>query len=223
MRDLGRVGTFGVGASEPTGLAGLAAPWVARASRAFQILAVLVLPGLFVSYAHGNVEINDFSVYYTAARAVLEGADPYALEGPSGRPFLYPPAFAVLLIPLAVLPHAAAAVLWTALSFAAVLGSLWLCLDLLGVARGAAAWTVGGFTLLCSGRMLDSEFGNGQANHWVLLGIAASVWLVARRRAGLGGFALAFSLIKGSRSNFESRFTPRGASGVPAPASRRGS
>jgi len=195
MREPGRLETFGARASSLTAPGALAAPWVARASRGFQILAVLLLPGLLVSYAHENVEINDFSVYYTAARAVLEGADPYAVEGPSGRPFVYPPGFAVLLVPLAALPHAAAAVVWTALGFAAVLGSLWLCLDMLGVARGAAAWTVGGFTLLCSGRMLDSEFGNGQANHWVLLGIVASVWFVARRRAALGGFALAFAIV----------------------------
>jgi hypothetical protein len=195
MPEPGHVGTFSVKSSEATALGALTTPWVARASRVSKILAMLVLPGLFVTYAHGNVEINDFSVYYTAARAVLEGIDPYSVKGPSGRPFVYPPGFAVLLVPLAALPHAAAAVLWTALGFAAVLGSLWLCLDLLGVARGAAAWTVGGFTLLCSARMLDSELGNGQADHWVLLGITASIWLVARRRAALGGFALAFAIV----------------------------
>jgi hypothetical protein len=165
------------------------------AGRSFQILAVLLLPGAFIRYAHGNLELNDFSVYYTAAHAVLEGLDPYATRGPNGRPYLYPPGFAVLLAPLAALPYPAAAVLWTVLGFAAVLTSLCLCLDLLGVARGATAWTLGGFTLLCSGRMLDGELGNGQANFWVLLGIAASVWLVARRRAALGGFALALAIV----------------------------
>ncbi len=165
------------------------------ASLGFKILAVLLLPGAFIRYAHGNLELNDFSVYYTAAHAVLEGLDPYATRGPSGRPYIYPPGFAVLLAPLAALPYPVAAVLWTVLGFAAVLTSLWLCLDLLGVARGATAWILGGFTLVCSGRMLDGELGNGQANYWVLLGIAASVWLVARRRAALGGFALAFAIV----------------------------
>ena len=165
------------------------------ASRGFQILAVLLLPGAFVHYAQGNLQFNDFSVYYTAAHAVIEGLDPYATRGPTGRPYIYPPGFAVLLAPFAALPYSAAAVLWTALGFAAVLASLWLCLDLLGVARGATAWTLGGFTLVCSGRVLDGELGNGQANSWVLLGIAASVWLVARRRAALGGFALAFAIV----------------------------
>ncbi len=171
------------------------APWVRRAGRLFQILAVLLLPGLFIRYAHGNIEINDFSVYYTAARAVLEGVDPYLLEGPNGRPFVYPPGFAVLIAPLACLPFAVAATLWTALGFTAVFASLWFCLDLLGVSRGASAWAVGGLTLVCSGRMLDSELGNGQANHWVLLGIAASAWLVARGRATLAGFALAIAIV----------------------------
>jgi hypothetical protein len=168
------------GARAAPWIALLATPWIAHANRAFQILGVLVLPGLLFKYAHGNVEINDFSVYYTAARAVLEGVDPYAIEGPTGRPFVYPPGFAVLLLPLALLPFPLAAVLWSVLSLAAIFASVWLCLDLLGVARGPAAWTLGGFTLVCSGRMLDSELGNGQANHWVLLGIVASVWCVAR-------------------------------------------
>ena len=166
-----------------------------RAGRAFQILALLLLPGLFFQYARGNLEINDFSIYYTAGRAALDGVDPYSIEGPSRRAYVYPPGFAVLVAPLAALPFAVAAVLWTALGFAVVLASLWLCLDLLGISRGPAAWTVGGLALLCSGRMLDSEFGNGQANHWVLLGLAAFAWLSARGRSALGGVALSVAIV----------------------------
>jgi len=172
-----------------------AAAWLKRAGRAFQILALLLLPGLFVRYAHGNLEVNDFSIYYTAARAFLDGVDPYSVEGPSGRSYVYPPGFAALVAPLALLPFPVAAVLWTALGFSAVLVSLWLCLDLLGLSRGPAAWTVGGLALVCSGRMLDSELGNGQANHWVLLGLAACAWLLARGRPALGGVALSLAIL----------------------------
>ncbi len=179
----------------PAPLSARETAWLKRAGRVFQILALLLLPGLFVRYAHGNLEANDFSVYYTAARAVLDGVDPFSVEGASGRPFVYPPGFAVLLIPLAALPFPVAAVLWTALGFAAVLASLWLCLDLLGLSRGPAAWTVGGLALLCSGRMLDSELGNGQANHWVLLGLAACAWLLARGRPALGGAVLSLAIV----------------------------
>jgi hypothetical protein len=168
--------------------------WLKRAARGFQLLALLLLPGLFLRYAHGNLEGNDFSVYYTAARAVLGGVDPYSVEGAGGRPFVYPPGFAVLLSPLGALPFSVAAVLWTALSFAAVFASLWLCFDLLGL-RGPAAWTAGGLALICSGRMLDSELGNGQANHWVLLGLAACAWLLARGRPALGGAALSLAIV----------------------------
>jgi alpha-1,2-mannosyltransferase len=166
-----------------------------RAARAFQILSLLLLPGLFVGYAKGNLEINDFSIYYTAGSAALDGVDPYSVEGPSGRSYVYPPGFAALVAPLALLPFPIAAVLWTALGLAAVLASLWLCLDLLGLSRGPVAWTVGGLALVCSGRMLDSELGNGQANHWVLLGIAACAWLTARGRPMLGGVALSLAIV----------------------------
>jgi hypothetical protein len=169
--------------------------WLKRSALVCQILALLVLPGLFVRYARANLLINDFSIYYTAARAVLDGVDPYSVEGPSGRAFVYPMGFAVLVSPLALLPFPVATVLWTALGFAAVGLSLWLCLDLLGLARGPAAWTVGGLALVCSGRMLDSELANGQANHWILLGIASFAWLSARGRAALGGFALSVAIV----------------------------
>jgi hypothetical protein len=166
--------------------------WLKRAARGFKLLALLLLPGLFLRYAHGNLEGNDFSVYYFAARAVFDGVDPYSATG--GRPFVYPPGFAVLVSPLGALPFSVAAVLWTALSFAAVFTSLWLCLDLLGL-RGPAAWTAGGLALVCSGRMLDSELGNGQANHWVLLGLAACAWLLARGRPALAGAALSLAIV----------------------------
>ncbi|HEY8156969.1 MAG TPA: glycosyltransferase family 87 protein [Myxococcota bacterium] len=172
-----------------------AAAWLKRAARAFQLLSLLLLPGLFVSYAYGNLQINDFSIYYTAARAAQGGVDPYSVEGPSQRSYVYPPGFAALVAPLALLPFPVAAVLWTALGLAAVLTSLWLCLDLLGISRGPVAWTVGGLALLCSGRMLDSELGNGQANHWVLLGLAACAWLLARGRPALGGLALSLAIV----------------------------
>jgi hypothetical protein len=182
-------------AASDAGLPVREAAWLRRAARAFQILALLLLPALFVQHARGNLEVNDFSVYYTAARATLDGIDPYSIEGETGRPFVYPPGFAALIAPLAILPYPAAAVLWTALGFGAVLASLWLCLDLLGIARGPIAWTVGGLALVCSGRMLDSEFGNGQANHWVLLGLAAFAWLSARGRPILGGVALSLAIV----------------------------
>jgi hypothetical protein len=43
--------------------------------------------------------------------------------------------------------------------------------------------------------MLDSELGNGQANHWVLLGLAACAWLLARGRPALGGAALSLAIV----------------------------
>jgi hypothetical protein len=172
------------------------ARWLARAGRGFRILGFLLLPGLLAHYAAGNLAHNDFSVYYTAARDVVAGgAGLYSDQGPHARTYRYAPGFAVLVAPLAALPYSVAAVLWAAASLAAIVASLWLCLDLLGIARGPVAWTVGGLTLIASGRVLDSELGNGQANHWVLLGTAGATWLLARGRASLGGFVLSLAIL----------------------------
>jgi hypothetical protein len=172
-----------------------APPWVSRAAQASRIAVLLLLPGLLIRAALGNVDVNDFSIYYHAGRAVLDGADVYTSEGPTGRGYVYPVGFAVLVSPLATLPYEFAAVLWAMLSFAAVFASLWFCLDLLGLSRGAAAWTIGALSLVCAGRTLDSELGNGQANHWVLLGVSACAWLAARGRAQLAGGVLSLAIV----------------------------
>lgn len=64
---------------------------------------------------------GDFVHYYHAARAVLRGEDIYAA---GIRWYIYPPLFAVLLSPLALLPFGVAAAAWTVLNAAFVLASL---------------------------------------------------------------------------------------------------
>src|SRR5215813_2252777 len=55
---------------------------------------------------------NDFNVYYFAAREMTDGRDPYQQSLGEWVAYLYPPLFAELLIPVALLPLPVAAYVW---------------------------------------------------------------------------------------------------------------
>jgi len=135
---------------------------------------------------------NDFTIYYEAGRAMLEGRDPLEVSR-----FVYPPAAALVFAPFALLPYAAAAVLWQLVSFAA----------LVLAAREAARWAAGagrapgasaraGPTVLlwaptaCVLRLVDSNFANGQVNVVTLLLVVVALRAHGRGRDGLAGSIL---------------------------------
>jgi hypothetical protein len=137
---------------------------------------------------------SDFRIYWEAGRAAIEGRDPCAVAG-----FIYLPAFAVLVIPFAALPFAAAVVAWQATSLAATLFAAAKCARI-AVRDGLAgppwlAWA----SLLCVARLADSNLGNGQVNAIVfavlLLGVGA--WIEGRGgRAGAWiGLATAIKVV----------------------------
>lgn len=153
-------------------------------------IALLAVCAVTARYAGKAMRGNDFGAYYAAGQAVLSGEDIYAVASPKGREYLYPPTLAVLVAPLALFPERAATPLWTLLSIAAIGGSLALCARAVG-ARGREAWWVALLSLLCVFRPIDSELGNGQANHLVVLCLALMVWLFAGGKKLRAGLALA--------------------------------
>src|ERR1035437_8362856 len=69
----------------------------------------------------GHGEVGDFGAYYVAAQALCRHGDPYLF---SVKPYIYPPLFATLCMPLASLPMTTAAALYVPVMVAAVLLSL---------------------------------------------------------------------------------------------------
>jgi len=93
----------------------------------------LVLVLSFVLGAIGHHFAFDFRTFWEAGRLVMHGHSPYpsasfvAHHHPAHGDyeyFVYPAPFAVGVLPLALLPFAAAATIWTAFLLACVLGSL---------------------------------------------------------------------------------------------------
>lgn len=74
----------------------------------------------------GPDALSDLGVYLGAARSLLAGGSPYAFVAPNGDAFVYPPAAGLALLPLALVPDAAARVLWTLLQCAQVVVLAWV-------------------------------------------------------------------------------------------------
>jgi cell division protein FtsW (lipid II flippase) len=68
----------------------------------------------------GNLEVHrtDFTVFTEAGAAFFDGRDPYRVTNPRGWFYLYPPLFALLVSPLALLDSQSQVVVWYALSVA---------------------------------------------------------------------------------------------------------
>lgn len=85
-------------------------------------VAMLVLP----DFERDEVEEwSDIDVYLDAAEAVREGESPYVLdEWDDSMVYFYHPAFALICVPLTVLPFRLLSLLWVAAQVAAYLGAL---------------------------------------------------------------------------------------------------
>lgn len=88
----------------------------------FAIAFVALVAGGFDAYQRVDRMAPDWTVYWTASRAVLSSSNPYAVVSPRGDRYIYPPFLAVALMPLAALPAAPALAIWYALNALAVAG-----------------------------------------------------------------------------------------------------
>ncbi|HET9872469.1 MAG TPA: glycosyltransferase 87 family protein [Propionibacteriaceae bacterium] len=103
----------------------------ARMLAAAAICALPIVVGLFVAattFRGGSIVpwrpvMVDLDVYRQAGRALLQGGDIYALQGP--LPFLYPPFAALLAVPLALMAAAAVQILWTIAGVLAILAVMY--------------------------------------------------------------------------------------------------
>jgi hypothetical protein len=157
-------------------------------------LALAVVPSLAVVR-------NDFPIYYVAARAVLDGRDTDRIyertfwERESARTGLptvgtfqpVPPANALLLLPVAWLPPAAAKLAWSVLLAAALAAAL---LVLARVLAGASPWLLA-LGLLVQTASLRNAIAFGQPYPLLLLLLALALFAWTRGRDTAAGLLLA--------------------------------
>lgn len=66
----------------------------------------------------GETDAGDFGIYYPALKAVLQGNNMYGYATGEGSVFKYPPYFGIIFSPLALLPFAKAAFIWSVINSA---------------------------------------------------------------------------------------------------------
>jgi hypothetical protein len=170
----------------------------------------LLMPLLLCSLAippvhHANDKVNDFAYYWTAARQILSGSNPYAprtmpvlepaASGAHTEPLIlrYPPWIAPLIAPFGLMTFYTAQRLWLVLGLMAVLLSarwLWSIYS----SEGQSAWLVWAATALFS--PVSVVLVIGQIGPLVLLGIAGFLHFEEHERPVLAGACLFLASLK---------------------------
>lgn len=170
------------------------------------IIAVLVVVVVvFAAFQIGRcTRHGDTRFFFAAGEAVLTGGDPY-VDSVVGGGYLYPPFFAVLMVPFHLMPRLLAETLWFALNFASLvllfavslylleapaepLGR-WLRRKLGRLTEGRLSWVIVGTAVLSARYWMDNiGYGHINAVLWALS--LLGVYFALRRRWAGGGALL---------------------------------
>jgi hypothetical protein len=81
--------------------------------------------------AWDSIQRTDYSVYIAAGQAVIDHTDIYKAQNVRGWRYVYPPPFAILMVPLAHLPAAIGSFIWFLLEVGAIAASSFMSVALL--------------------------------------------------------------------------------------------
>jgi Glycosyltransferase family 87 len=95
------------------------------------LVTVVVLGVLMVHRAAFSTKLNsDFTTYRAAGLAVLNGHNIYKVQNSRRWPYVYPPPFAILMTPFAMMSAFTASIIWYALSVILVVSSVQMCVTM---------------------------------------------------------------------------------------------
>jgi hypothetical protein len=169
----------------------------ARTERASRRLRVLIIAGIVALAAAVFVlriarTMPDFEVYWRAgARAAA--AEPLYREADGHYQFKYLPGFAVLAIPVSLVPLAAAKAIWFSLSLAALFLLLRLSVRVVPEQRKAASALVL-VTLVVLGKFFAHELALGQVNLLFALVATGAILALKINRDTLAGALVALAI-----------------------------
>jgi hypothetical protein len=172
---------------------------VARRARAESVtgrlaVAAVLLAALVALFASRiAAKMPDFEVYWRAgSRAAI--AEPLYREEDEHFQLKYLPAFAVLAIPLAMLPLTVAKAVWFGITAGLIPVLLGLSVALLP-ARRRPPWLLAVLTLVLMAKFYGHELVLGQVNVLFAVSVIAAVLLVANERQGPAGGLFALAVI----------------------------
>ncbi len=146
------------------------------------------------SVAWNDVERTDYTVYSAAGQAVLDGTNIYDAHNIRGWFYVYPPPFAILMIPFAKLSLAWGSGLWYVLSLLALAHATIMAVRLAREIVPDVAidqWTLYEVPLFIASPWLVSGLIRCQASGYMIWLMMAAIYLCWRGRTTLGGVSLA--------------------------------
>jgi hypothetical protein len=183
----------------------------ARTARLLKIIAVALLllfawislyrcgPYHTASGAQWGSAINrsDFSVYRLVGQAVLDHTDIYVLRNDRGWAYVYPPAFAVAMIPFAWIPMPVGVFIWYALSAAFTIWIAVMCYRYVSPELTTARQRLiaGAAPMALLAVWYGTGFARSQASVLMACLITAAVYFESRGRTIAGGAALAGAVL----------------------------
>lgn len=148
----------------------------------------------------GRLERTDYTVYSAVGQAVLDGTDIYQAHNQRGWFYVYPPPFAILMVPFAKLSIAWGVAVW----FLLTMGALASALDMsCRLARGAAPplrgpndlWSLAEWPVFVASPWLFSGVMRCQASEFMVWLVIAAIYFWWRGRPVLGGLSLALATL----------------------------
>jgi Glycosyltransferase family 87 len=169
------------------------------------VVAVQLYQLIFPHGYYGSQLCNaDFQWYYNASRDMLHGVNPYLaalrIRGPVARgacnlsAYVYPPLFAALLTPLALLPLSVALALWDVCNVLFLGGSIYAVLRA-GGARPALVHVIALTAVASLLSPVRTVLYWGQADLFMLFFMSAAFLAASARRPGLAGVLLGVSCV----------------------------
>lgn len=144
-----------------------------------------------------NVHRCDLTVDLAAGQAVLDGADIYEAQNIRGWYYVYPPPFAIVMVPFALLPVFWASIIWYIFSVILIAGAVRFCVRMV---RNACRYNDDTFWLYVVPPFLviwlfTSALQHGQTTPLLLWLVIAGLAYQARGREFLGGACLAGAIL----------------------------
>ncbi|MBI1871153.1 MAG: DUF2029 domain-containing protein [Chlamydiae bacterium] len=153
-----------------------------------------IVLGIVIYFRHGS----DFDIFYKGAHAIIFGYSPYYLDpGEVFTPFRYPPSFALLFSPLALLPQGVAKEIWYAMnvfSFILTMILLWKMRKGWGLSEkeGVRSFLI---AFLLSLPFIVYHLSVGQSKLFMLFFLVASFYAVEKGKDFWGGLCLIISVV----------------------------
>lgn len=189
------------------------ATWHALSLIAFAAAVIGALAGIGVAWLHVVEDpLADAHAYYDAASRLNAGHPlyPAGIDPSTNRIYLYPPLFAVLLRPLALLPYETFALVWELLvvaSFVALLRylgvrrrSTWIAIGILGVPIGWALTVAQAHVPMTLLLAVGQPWSIALAANLKLFPVVIAIWWLGRRDfQAFGAFLVWTALFVGAQ------------------------